>query len=202
MTISKKTMKEVLESDKQIIEGLTIQLAEANNTIKELLEKQNTMEQYMDSLGINDNFDGLLNFLKILYENKDEFMEFLNMKKDNITKSVSSNIYENPEYIRLKQINNDNNKRILELESKLDSLTSNIEDNILFKQIKEQNKLFSENNQKLIQDIKIKDNTFKEYKKQMDEKIKNINSKINNKSGIPSPSVSYENKKDNDEKKN
>lgn len=83
MTISKKTMKEVLESDKQIIERLTKENAE-------LLEKQNTMEEYMVSLGINDKFDGLLDFLKILYENKDEFMDFLNIKKNNLEKKTKS----------------------------------------------------------------------------------------------------------------
>jgi peptidoglycan hydrolase CwlO-like protein len=89
MTISKKTMKEVLESDKQIIERLTKENAE-------LKEKQNKMEQYMDSLEINDNFDGLLDFLKILYENKDEFMDFLNIKKNNLEKKTKSlNIYNN-----------------------------------------------------------------------------------------------------------
>lgn len=189
-------MKEVLETDKQTIERLTNKVDELFNENKKLKQNQKIVEDMLASIGVGNTHEEFINFIKFLYENKNEFIEFLNMKKSNknITEdisivdqtSVENKIKEAVDVALLRQ------KK--EFDGKLAKLESNVEDNILFKQINDQNKLLLENNEKLIQDIKIKDNTFEEYKKQMNEKIKNINSKINNKSGIPSPSSSDETK--------
>lgn len=128
-----------------------------------LLEKQNKMEEILDDLNINDNFDGLTDFLNILYENKDLFLNLVNNK--NINNNI--NIIETPEYIEIKNINEKNNTRILELETKLRMLDSNIEDNDLFKQIKMQNDILLQNNKTL--------NTENEEIKQRLIKIENNN---------------------------
>lgn len=186
--LSKNTMKEVIESDKQIIERITKELAEVREEKNELQEKQNQMESIFDSLGIKDNFDDFINFIKFIYEYKNEFKEFINMKKNNNNKDFTNsyNIEENQDYIKLKQINDNNNKKILDLESKLEGLTSNIENNILFKQLKEQNALLSENNKTL-------NNNFNKLNKDFET--------FKNKQGIPTPSNSYETKNKNKKNK-
>lgn len=54
----------------------------------ELFQKQEEMENIMDELGVNDNFGGLLEFLKLLYENKNEFIEYVNIKKNKIVHDI------------------------------------------------------------------------------------------------------------------
>lgn len=184
-------------------------------------QNQNEMDHILDTIGCGDKYDELLEFLRFLYKHKDEFMEFLNMKKNNMTQHVLFDINENPEYIKLKNINNINNKKILELESKIENLTSAVDDNILFKQVKEKNKVLSEENKDVNVNIddKIKnavDEALQKQSEQFNIKIDNINSKhieeINNikskyekaKTSLPSPSSSTENKnqKSKKEKKN
>lgn len=169
-----KAMKEVLESDRDIIERLT----KENN---ELLEKQNTMEKYMDSLGIDDNFDGLLNFLKVLYENKDEFIEFLNMKKNNIPLcSCKDNIVstidikKSNEYIELQEDNIKMKAHLDELNTKLNNLSEN--DNKI-----DIESIVKNTEEKYIEKIHKLEISNKELLKKLD-------------TGIPTPSSSTENK--------
>lgn len=67
MTISKSTMKEIIETDKQIIERLTKELADANETIQILTS--NIIEP--------DKED----YEKLIKE-KDKFMQFLDLEKN------------------------------------------------------------------------------------------------------------------------
>lgn len=192
------------------------------------LEKEEMIiDKFVKSLGFKDKKE-LQDFVSNFMKYKDEFMDFLNMKENKNSQTISFDINKNQDYINLKKINDDNNLRILELESKIAGLTSNINDNILFKQLKEQNSILSENNKKLEQDIKDikddylkvqnkkiiendneellkqkilyeeklkeKDKIFNEYKEQTDEKIKNIELKLNTNNSKPSPS--FENKKE------
>lgn len=89
-----------------------------------LLLKQNEMEKIFDELNIDDNFDGLLNFLKILYNNKNEFMEFLNTpnkKNNNISESI---IIENSnEYKKILDINSNLEKSNINLQSQLNKMS-------------------------------------------------------------------------------
>lgn len=70
-----------------------------------------------------------------------------NNVKDDIVNEI--NIKDNPDYINLKSINDKLYTKVSELEEKLTKLDSNIDDNELFKKIKEQNVLLSENNKTL-----------------------------------------------------
>jgi len=89
-----------------------------NNTLKsiitdlelknnELSSKQDEMEKILDKLEINDNFGGLLDFLKLLYENKDDFMDLINKKKNNIKiiDPIQFNVKSNNDYINLQKDN-------------------------------------------------------------------------------------------------
>lgn len=69
--------------------------------------------------------------------------------KESIIKEI--NVNEIPEYIKIKNINEGYNNKILQLNKDIEKLqlNSDIKDNILFKQLKEQNTLLFENNKKL-----------------------------------------------------
>lgn len=129
------------------------------NQLNIMQAKQDQMETILDSLGVKDNFDDFIKFITFLYENKEdffnyikyknEFVEFLNIKKNNNNIINEIDINNNQDYIYLKNINDENNEKIMDLESKIAGLTSNIDDNVLFKKLKEQNVLLSENNKTL-----------------------------------------------------
>ncbi len=111
------------------------------------------------------------------------------MYKNYINKEI--NVKETPEYIDLKNINEDYNKKIINLESKLEKINTNIEDNVLFKNIKEQNILLSEANKTLktnYEKIELDNKKIKQYildiKKDKyiktdNKEIEDITSKIN-----------------------
>lgn len=180
-----------------------------------LLEKQNTMENYLDSLNINDNFDGLLDFLKILYENKKEFLEFLNIKKNNFKKEnimESIDFKSSLEYIEIKNSNEElmkNNKlmekqiedlniTIKNLNSKLESFSinnndDNINNSLLNEKIKialeEQELIFSQKIEKINIAHKKEIDKIIEIKNKNFNKNKklNIDEKKNNKDYLPLP---------------
>lgn len=118
--------------------------------------KLNEQRNILKEAGI-EYLDELKEIVYFYKNYKDEFLDFINMKKNNI--NINNNnidIINSPEYIKLKQdyislktINDDNNSRILDLETKLGMLTSNIEDNDLFKKIKTQNNILLQNNKTL-----------------------------------------------------
>ncbi|RCH80401.1 hypothetical protein CU098_008430, partial [Rhizopus stolonifer] len=90
---------EVIETDKEIIERLSeeiIELKNVNNTLlsrKDYLEnKQNELEEILDELGVGDGYEGFVDFIKFLYEYKNEFKEFINMKKNNIKYDINDKI--------------------------------------------------------------------------------------------------------------
>lgn len=170
------TENDDLDQEEMIIDKFVKSLGFKNKN--ELQDFVNTFMKFKDKI------DLLYKFIK--YENKLHLLD----KLENINISDNKiNIISSPEYIQLKNINEKNNIKISELETKIANLTSNIDDNTLFSQIKEQNKILVENNRKLEQDIKdIKDDYLKI------QKIKNIELKLN--TGIPSPSSSAENKKE------
>ena len=96
--LSKNTMKEVIESDKEIIERLTEEIIELKNVNSTLLsrndyleKKQNELENILDEIGAGDCYEDFVDFIKFLYEYKDEFKEFINNKK-NGTKIGNINI--------------------------------------------------------------------------------------------------------------
>lgn len=160
--------------------------------VEKMKGKQNKMETILDSLGVKDNFDEFIKFIKFIYDNKNDFMEFINMKKNNIKYDVEKD----DKYISLKNINEEILKdnqcmksQIDELNNKFNKMDSNIEDNILFKQLKEQNVLLSENNKTLNDNFNKLNKDFETLKK---------------KQGAPTPSNSNEtkSKKKNSTKKN
>lgn len=69
--------------------------------------------------GIDYKSDELLKFFKILYENGDSFLEFLNMKENN-NKDIKM------EYKDLEQINDNLSKTNIILQSQIDDLTSRL----------------------------------------------------------------------------
>jgi hypothetical protein len=183
------------------------------------------IDKFVKNLGFK-NKNELQDFVNTFMKHKDEFIEFLNMKKNNIAQTVHCNccnckdlnnnipptipfdINKDQDYINLKKINDDNNLKILELESKITSLTSNVDDNTLFTQLKEKNK---KENVNINIDDKIKNAVDEALQKQSEKfniKINNINrthteeiNKIKSeyekaKTSLPSPSSSTENKKD------
>lgn len=119
-----------------------------------------------------------------------------NNVKDDIINEI--NIKDNPDYINLKSINDKLYTKVSELEEKLTKLDSNIDDNELFKKIKEQNVLLSENNKTLnieneeikkrlnilenndninIPDINIDSKINEEVEKQKQDILKNLENK-------------------------
>lgn len=98
-----------------------------------------------------------------------------NINMEEIKKDVIKEIdlKETKEYIDLKSINESYNKKIINLESKIEKINLNIEDNILFKQVKEQNNVLLESNSKL--DIQVKE---------LNKKIIKMNKPIENKKDI------------------
>lgn len=161
--------------------------------VEELKGKQDEMEKIMDSLGINDNFGGLLDFLKLLYENKDEFMEFLNIKKNKIVHEKKINdpilldVKSSSEYISLKNDYDNLNNRIKELEK--NGHDENIDIDSKIKEVLDkQEKIFYEKVEK-INNAHV-------------EEIKNIKLQYENaKQSMPSPSSSSETKKGNKKNK-
>lgn len=145
---------------KEKITNLETQLEDYKDKYDVLLKKQDKMEEILDSLGAQDNFDDFIKFITFLYENKEDFFNYIKYKKefhdflnnknnDKEIKIESINIKESNEYKDLEKINEKNNIRISELEEKLSKLDSNIEDNDLFKQIKMQNNILLQNNKTL-----------------------------------------------------
>lgn len=104
MTISKSTMKEIIESGKQIIERVSKELAYANETIQiltsniiehdkedyeKLIKERDKYKEYKDkmelilvNLGIQNKFEDFLSFIGFLYDKKDKFMQFLDLEKN------------------------------------------------------------------------------------------------------------------------
>lgn len=78
----------------------------------ELKEKQDTIEKLIDGIGFNYEKDNFLEFLKFLYKNKDEFMEFVNIKKNNKNIVELIKVEEDPLYIELKNSNIEMQKQI------------------------------------------------------------------------------------------
>ena len=146
---------------------------------KDYLEnKQNELEEILDELGVGDGYEGFVDFIKFLYEYKNEFKEFINMKKNNIKDDINDKIQTAVDDALLNQ------KK--EFDDKIAKLESNVENNILFKKLKEQNILLSENNKTLYYNLNKLNKDFESLK---------------NKQVIPTPSNSYETKNKNKKNK-
>lgn len=164
MNILKKTMEEVLLSYKEIIEKQV-------NEIFELKEKQNKIENILNNLGIRDDFDDFISFISFLYENKKEFMEFINIKKNKILDNQLEEL----------KINNLSNNEDIK-----DSIDNRI--NIAVNDaLNEQKVIFDDEIQKRDNEYKTLYNNF--------NKLKEDFSILKNKKGIPTPTSSKENKK-------
>lgn len=95
--------------------------------------------------------------------------------KTNIKKEMDINDF--PEYVEIRELNKTYNKKIIKLESDMKDiqLNSNIEDNVLFKQLKKQNSLLFEANKTLqfnYNELKVENNNIK-------QKINNIENNNN-----------------------
>lgn len=77
---------------KEIIEKQSIEISELKKERDEYKEKQDKMENILDTLGV-DKFDDFIKYISFLYEYKDEFLDFLNIKKNKIVQEsgVSNN---------------------------------------------------------------------------------------------------------------
>jgi hypothetical protein len=144
-----KTMKEVLHTDKEIIEKLTKELDETKdfyeNTLKinavkkcncsflndeeksykelyqELLikfnimeKKQKNFEKMLDGLGVEEGYDGFLNFVENVYKQN---------KANNIVDPID--IKKSNEYIELQEDNIKMKAQLDELNTKLNNLSEN-----------------------------------------------------------------------------
>lgn len=117
------------------------------NTLLKVNKNENINK--MDELYIlqDNNIFKLKQFIKETYKELIELREW----KENHKCNNNINIKENPEYIEITNLNNSYNNKIekLEFDIKNIQLNSNIEDNVIFKQIKEQNTLLFQSNNKL-----------------------------------------------------
>lgn len=149
------------------------------NNYDVLLEKQNKMEEYIDSLGVNDNFDGLLGFLKILYENKDSFLNFLSNKNNNILENTD-NEYKNLLDInsKLEQTNIGLQSQLSEMSSRLNNLDNNKSeiDTKIKVALEKQDVKF---NKKYILLQEEKDKVIEDLKKNINNKLNKTNTKNN-----------------------
>lgn len=154
--------------------------------LEEKEESHNEMEKILDSIGCGDKYDDFIKFIRFLYEHKEDFFNYIKYKKefhdflhnknnDKEIKMESINIKESNEYKDLEKINEKNNIRISELEEKLSKLDSNIEDNVLFKKLKEQNSLLIKNNENLESELKEIKQNFNSNANISDIKDNNIN---------------------------
>lgn len=168
MTIPERVMIEVIESDKQVIVRLTNEVVELKELLKVKDAEISDLKKQVQEL--------------LVWKNKHKCIIINEEMKKNNKNDKKYNIEENHEYIKLKQINFD-------LQSKLEGLTSNIEDNVLFKQLKVQNALLSENNKTLNDNLYKLNQDFESFK---------------NSQGLPTPSNSddMKNKKNNKNNKN
>lgn len=177
-----KAMKEVLETDKQIIERLT-------REVDELKEKKKKIEELLDDLGVQDNFDGFLNFIKFIYGHKDEFMEFVNIKKNNKNIVEPIKIEEDPLYIELKNSNIEMKKQIDILNSKDDKIDNSLLESKIKEELDKQKTSFD----KKMEEQELKYNTlYNNFNALKEDHVKN---------DIPSPSSSTEKKKSNKNRK-
>lgn len=129
---------------------------------------------------------GLVNKIKCLQSQMDDLVKW---KNDHICKcdcSNNLNIKETEEYIEIKNINKIYNDKILQLESDIKKiqLNSKFEDNHLFKQIRKQNEILSDeiNILKKEEDISVEDNSLlleinKKIKSDLDD-IQNENNSV------------------------
>lgn len=190
--LTKSTMAEILESDKEIIERQA-------NEILELKQNQKNMENILINIGAGDNYEEFIKFIKFIYDNKNDFMEFLNMKNNNIKINTKDDI----------KYNIENDKKFISLKNKNQELEQKIG------MLKEQNKILSEEMKKIKTNkeninesinIKIKEALDKqnlefnikieEINKSHIDEINNIKSEYEKaKTSLPSPSSSEETKK-------
>ena len=138
-----KMFKDIVKEDTK--QGYEVLYKEQKHINRQLYLKVNELGMF--------NKDLLYKLDKYAEDNKNlsqELEELKNNKKD-------INIKETKKYIELKDINERYNNKISQLESDIEKLqlTSKIEDNDLFIQVKKQNEILLESNNKL--DIKVKE---------------------------------------------
>lgn len=200
--LTKNNSKKILQNEKFELHSECI--IHINDLHDELLKertnyvilenKYNIIEK--ENKELNIKVDDLLLWKKNHTMNMEDTKKIIKdeMYKNYINKEI--NVKETPEYIDLKNINEDYNKKIINLESKLEKINTNIEDNVLFKNIKEQNILLSEANKTLktnYEKIELDNKKIKQYildiKKDKyiktdNKQIEDITSKINIESPI------------------
>lgn len=57
----------------------------------ELLEKQNNLEKMLDEIGIGNNYEDFIKNINFIYNNKEEFINYINMKQEKSEISISRN---------------------------------------------------------------------------------------------------------------
>jgi hypothetical protein len=78
----KISYKNISEKQTTVIQTLNYNYKELNGKYTVLLQNQKNMEELLDTIGIKSNYEDLCNFFKFLYENKEDFIEYVNIKKN------------------------------------------------------------------------------------------------------------------------
>jgi hypothetical protein len=122
-----------------------------NNKYTELQAKCNIIEK--ENKNKDKKIEKLEFDIKNLYLWKNDHKCYDNINMDEVKKDIINkiNIKETQEYIDLKSVNESYTNKITKMEEDMEKiqLKFNIEDNVLFKQLKEQNILLSETNKTL-----------------------------------------------------
>lgn len=105
----KTSYKNISERQTTIIQNLNYDIKELKLKNTELLKNQNNMIGLLNTIGVESNYEDLCSFIKFLYDNKEDLIDYINNKKNKIDNSILLNEIKDEKEINNLEIQNNIN---------------------------------------------------------------------------------------------